>query len=278
MASSEPHIILEKRDHIGYISFNRPEKLNAISGKDFYLLDDLVNECDRDPNIRAIILTGKGSAFTASDDIEEYPGGSNYEVAMAEDGSRKLMMEGKYLELFASGYHPPLQKTCLTLMNSGTVSIAAVNGICMLPEILYAIDFVIAADVATFMQADVSVGICPGGGGTQTLVRLLGRRRAIELILMAEQISAQEAYRIGLANKVVPLAKLMPEAEALAKKMMARSPEVIKLAKTAVTKAQGLSLEEGLDVENYHSLLSLSGEAFQTFTRTFHARQKAKGK
>ena len=277
MAGNEQFILLEKRDQIGYITFNRPEKLNAIRWEDYILLDDLVNDCERDDNVRVIILTGKGRAFSAGDDIEGYPG-SGEESVIKGDPGMAFIVEGKYLQAQLSGYQIPLQKTCLTLLNSGKVSIAAVNGVCWAPEILYAMDFVIAADVATFAQGDVRNGLCPGGASTQILPRLLGRRRAIEFLLMAEEISAEEAYRIGLVNKVVPLSQLMPEAEALAKKMIAHPLSSIQLVKQAVTKAQDLPLREGLEIEQWYSSISIQSEAFQTFYQEFLARKKAKGK
>jgi len=277
VAGNEQFILLEKRDQIGYITFNRPEKLNAIRWEDYILLDDLVNDCERDDNVRVIILTGKGRAFSAGDDIEGYPG-SGEESVIKGDPGMAFIVEGKYLQAQLSGYQIPLQKTCLTLLNSGKVSIAAVNGVCWAPEILYAMDFVIAADVATFAQGDVRNGLCPGGASTQMLPRLLGRRRAIEFLLMAEEISAEEAYRIGLVNKVVPLSQLMPEAEALAKKMIAHPLSSIKLVKQAVTKAQDLPLREGLEIEQWYSSISIQSEAFQTFYQEFLARKKAKGK
>jgi len=277
VAGKEQFILLQKRDQIGYITFNRPEKLNAIRWEDYILLDDLVNDCEGDDNVRVIILTGKGRAFSAGDDIEGYPG-SGEESVIKGDPGMAFVVEGKYLEAQLSGYQIPLQKTCLTLLNSGKVSIAAVNGVCWAPEILYAMDFVIAADVATFAQGDVRNGLCPGGASTQMLPRLLGRRRAIEFLLMAEEISAEEAYRIGLVNKVVPLSQLMPEAEALAKKMIAHPLSSIKLVKQAVTKAQDLPLREGLEIEQWYSSISIQSEAFQTFYQEFLARKKAKGK
>jgi len=277
MPSGEQYILLEKRNQIGYITFNRPEKLNAIRWEDYILLHDLVKDCDQDDDIRVIILTGKGKAFSAGDDIAGYPGSGQESVIMGNPGIG-LIVQGKYLEAQLSGYQDYLQKTCLILMNSGKVSIAAVNGVCWAPEILYAMDFVIAADVATIAQGDVRNGICPGGGSTQILPRLLGRRRAIEFLLLSSELSAQEAYRIGIVNKVVPLDQLMPEAEALARHMMDRPLSSIKLVKQAVTKAQDLPLNEGLEIEGWYSGISLQGEAFQTFYQKFVARKKAKDK
>ena len=113
MANIEQPILLEKRDKIGYITFNRPEKLNAIRWEDYILLDDMVNECESDGNIRVIILTGKGRAFSAGDDIDGYPG-SGKESVIKGDPGMALVVEGKYLEAQLAGYQIPLQKTCLT--------------------------------------------------------------------------------------------------------------------------------------------------------------------
>ena len=269
------YILLEKRDKIAYITFNRPEKLNAIRWQDYILLYDHFKECEEDKNIRAIILTGKGRAFSAGDDLEGYPGSGQESVIMGNHGIA-LAMQGKYLELQLSGYQDYLQKTCMLIMNSGIVSIAAVNGVCWAPEILYAMDFVIAADVARIAQGDVRNGICPGGGSTQILPRLLGRRRAIEFILSSTEISAEEAYRIGLVNKVVPLADLMTEAEALARHMIERPYHSIKLVKMAVTKAQELPLTDGLALEGWYSGISIQSEYFQTFFKKFMDRKKQK--
>ena len=273
--SENQYILLEKRDKIAYITFNRPEKLNAIRWQDYILLYDHFKNCEEDKNIRAIILTGKGRAFSAGDDLEGYPGSGQESVIMGNPGIA-LAMEGKYLELELSGYQDYLQKTCMLIMNSGIVSIAAVNGVCWAPEILYAMDFVIAADVARIAQGDVRNGICPGGGSTQILPRLLGRRRAIEFILSSTEISAEEAYRIGLVNKVVPLEDLMTEAEALAKHMIERPYHSIKLVKMAVTKAQELPLTDGLALEGWYSGISIQSEYFQTFFKKFMERKKQK--
>ena len=268
-------ILLEKRDKIAYITFNRPEKLNAIRWQDYILLYDHFKECEEDKNIRAIILTGKGRAFSAGDDLEGYPGSGQESVVMGNPGIA-LAMQGKYLELQLSGYQDYLQKTCILIMNSGIVSIAAVNGVCWAPELLYAMDFVIAADVARIAQGDVRNGICPGGGSTQILPRLLGRRRTIEFILSSTEISAEEAYRIGLVNKVVPLADLMTEAEALARHMIERPYHSIKLVKMAVTKAQELPLTDGLALEGWYSGISIQSEYFQTFFKKFMEKKEQK--
>ena len=272
MKDTQKHIILEKKDKIAYITFNRPEKLNALTWGDYQLLDDIVKNCDQDKQIRVAIITGKGKAFSAGDDIEAYPGSGKDEL-IGEDEGVSLAMQGRYLDLQLSEYRIPLQNTVMTILNSGKVWIAAVNGICWAPEILYAMDFVVAADVATFAQGDVRNGICPGGGSTQTLPRLIGRRKAIEFLLLSEDFSAQEACRLGIVNKVVESKKLMQECEILAHKMIVHSMSSIKLVKKAVTKAQDLPLKEGLDIEQWYCTISLQSEAFQNFFKKFKSRK-----
>jgi enoyl-CoA hydratase/carnithine racemase len=167
-------------------------------------------------------------------------------------------------------------KTIQTIMDSGKVYIAAVNGVCYQTELLYPLDFVIAADVATFAQGDVSrMGIVPAAGSTQTLPRVLGRRRAIEIMLTGDTLSAEDAYRIGLVNKVVPLSQLMEEAEALARKVARYPQHAIKLTKMAITKAQDLPLKQGLEIEGYYSRISHTRADYGKFAKTFLAERKA---
>jgi len=181
--SSEQRILLEKRNQVGYLTFNRPEKLNPLRVEDYILYNDLVNDCEKDDNIRAVILTGKGRAFTVGDDLDAYPG-SEEEEGFEGDAGLAAMTEGKFLEVEVSGYRFPLHKASLTIMNSGKVWIAVVHGDCWLSEFVFPMDFVIAADVATFAQAEVRAGITPAqqliGPGGQELDKA---RTLIERIL-----------------------------------------------------------------------------------------------
>jgi enoyl-CoA hydratase/carnithine racemase len=269
-------ILLEKRGRTAYITFNRPKVLNAFRPMDYYLLDDLVNECERDPKIRAVIFTGKGRAWSVGDDVNVALGGRRQRSWVEKDPVQTLMWQGKYLELAMSRRLIATQETCRTLLNSGKVSIAAVNGICYIAEYLYAMDFVIAAEHATFAQGDIKIGICPVGSSTQLAPRVLGRRRATELLLNPELIPASEAFRLGLVNKVVPADRLMPEAEALGRRIARYSASAIKLTKMLMTKAQDLPLQEGLEQEVLFSGLSLQSGDYQRFARRFMARRRKK--
>lgn len=274
MKSEGKGFLLEKRNKIAYITFNRPEKLNAFRQKDYELFEEMVNDIEVDDNIRAVIITGKGRAFTAGDDLDEMPP-HLYPYLFTKDPNEQdpvkyLLRWSQYLP-----YHIIVQ-TMQTIMNSGKVYIAAVNGICYQTELLYPMDFVISADCATYTQGDVSrMGIVPAAGSTQTAPRVLGRRRTIEIILTGDTFSAEDAYRIGLVNKVVPLKNLMEEAEALARKVSNYPMHAIKLTKMAITKAQDLPLKQGLEIEGYYARISHTREDYANYSRTFRAQRKA---
>lgn len=275
MSSDNDAILLEKRKKIAYITFNRPEVLNAFRPEDYYLLDDLVNDCDRDPKIRAIIFTGKGRAWSVGDDVNVAVSGRQQRKWVEKDPVQDLMWQGKYLELAMQRNLIATQQTCLTLLNSGKVSIAAVNGICYIAEYLYAMDFVVAAEHATFAQGDIKIGICPIGSSTQLAPRVLGRRRATELLLNPELIPASEAFRLGLVNKVVPANELMKEAETIARRSAGYSASAIKLTKMLMTKAQdNLSLQEGLEQEVLMCGLSLQSGDYERYAERFVTKKK----
>ncbi len=269
-------ILLEKRGTTACITFNRPKVLNALRPLDYHLLDDLVNDCERDPKIRAIIFTGKGRAWSVGDDINVALDGKQRRKWIEKDPVQSLQWTGRFMELAMSQRLIATQQTCKTLLNSGKVSIAAVNGICYIAEYLYAMDFVIAAEHATFAQGDIKIGICPVGSSTQILPRLLGRRRATELLLNPELMPASEAFRLGLVNKVVPAGQLMPEAEKLARRIAGYSYPAIKLTKILMTKAQDLPLQEGLEQEVLLSGLSLQSGDYEKFAKNFLARRRRK--
>ena len=269
-------ILLEKRGTTACITFNRPKVLNALRPLDYHLLDDLVNDCERDPKIRAIIFTGKGRAWSVGDDINVALDGKQRRKWIEKDPVQSLQWTGRFMELAMSQRLIATQQTCKTLLNSGKVSIAAVNGICYIAEYLYAMDFVIAAEHATFAQGDIKIGICPVGSSTQILPRVLGRRRATELLLNPELIPASEAFRLGLVNKVVPAEQLMPEAEKLARRIAGYSYPAIKLTKILMTKAQDLPLQEGLEQEVLLSGLSLQSGDYEKFAKSFLARRRRK--
>ena len=231
------NIIFEKEDNIAVITFNRPEAMNALNNQTRAEFAAAIAEVATDDNIKVLILTGNGKAFVAGSDIKEFNKTTPY-------AAHNIMRLGEMVE--------KLEKPV----------IAAVNGFCLGGgcEIAMGCDIIIASEKAKFGQTEINIGIIPGGGGTQRLQRLIGVCRAKELIFTGEIIRAEEADRIGLVNRVVPMDELMPVAKEMAKKIATKSTAALKLAKTAINRGMQTNLESGLKYEYELYSLSLSLE------------------
>jgi enoyl-CoA hydratase len=228
------NLLYEKRNGIGYVAVNRPEKLNALNRKTMDELHDCFQEIERDDEVRAVILTGAGEkAFVGGADINEL--------------AVQTPVEGK--ELSRRG-----QKILDLIEHLGKPVIAAVNGYALGGgcELALACTIRIASENARLGQPEVKLGLIPGYAGTQRLPRLVGRGRALEMVLSGEPVSAAEAYRIGLVNQVVPAQDLIATAEKLAQKILANAPLAVRFALEAVnhglemTQAEGQFLEANL--------------------------------
>src|SRR6267378_945384 len=225
------NVLYEKKGAIAYVTVNRPKVLNALNTPTWKDLRTAFEDARDDAAIRGAILTGAGNkAFIAGADISELAHVAAFE---AEQSSR---FGQDVLDL---------------IENLGKPVIAAVNGFALGGgcETAMACTIRIAVDSAKFGQPEVTLGLVPGGGGTQRLPRLVGKGRALQLILSAEMISAQEAYRIGLVNEVVPAADLLTRAEAILRKIASNAPMAVKFALTAVNKGLETSQDEGLLLE-----------------------------
>src|SRR5882672_9067678 len=206
MTTSTGRVRYESKDRIARLTINRPEKLNALDRLTVEELDHAVAAAGRDPEVGVLILTGAGEkAFVAGADINELASQSPVEGA---------------------AYARAGQAVLSRLETLGKPSIAAINGYALGGglELALACTLRVAAETARLGQPETTLGIIPGYGGTQRLSRLVGRGRAFELILTGEPIDAQEAYRIGLVNRVAPAADLPAVAEALARTLLARGP------------------------------------------------------
>jgi len=228
------NLLYEKRNGIGYVAVNRPEKLNALNRKTMDELHDCFQEIERDDEVRAVILTGAGEkAFVGGADINELA------VQTPVEGKERSMRGQKILDL---------------IEHLGKPVIAAVNGYALGGgcELALACTIRIASENARLGQPEVKLGLIPGYAGTQRLPRLVGRGRALEMVLSGEPVSAAEAYRIGLVNQVVPAQDLIATAEKLAQKILANAPLAVKFALEAVnhglemTQAEGQFLEANL--------------------------------
>ena len=231
------NIVFEKEENIAIITFNRPEAMNALNNQTRAEFGQAIEDVAMDDAIKVLILTGSGKAFVAGSDIKEF----NETTPFAAHNIKRL---GEMVE--------KLEKPV----------IAAVNGFCLGGgnEIAMGCDIIIASEKAKFGQTEINIGIIPGGGGTQRLPRLIGVCRAKELIYTGDIIRAEEADRLGLVNRVVPMDELMPAAKELAKKIAAKSAAALKLAKTAINRGMQTNLESGLKYEYELYSLSLSLE------------------
>lgn len=243
-ASSEETVLLEKRDGLGIVTINRPKKANAMRLADYDAFTDRVRECDESSDVRVIIITGAGEKyFTVGDDYTDYTGDE--------------IMRMREMNAFERHRHEyPNVEAGLRLWRSAKPSIAAINGACLMPEFIWWTDLRIMAEHATIAENQVLIGVTPSVGGTQLLPRLVGRSRALEILLLGERITAAEALQLGLVNAVVPLDELMPMAESWAARLMKSTPAAIAMTKLAVNAAQDAPLEWGMHVEKFASYTS----------------------
>jgi enoyl-CoA hydratase len=225
------NVLYEKKGAIAYVTVNRPKVLNALNTPTLKDLLTALEDARDDTTVRGVILTGAGNkAFIAGADISELARVTAFE---AEQSSR---FGQDVLDL---------------IENLGKPVIAAVNGFALGGgcEAAMACAIRIAVESAKFGQPEVTLGLVPGGGGTQRLPRLVGKGRALQLILSGEMISAQEAYRIGLVNEIVPPSDLIARAEAILNKIASNAPIAVKLALEAANKGMETSQSEGLLLE-----------------------------
>lgn len=247
------NIIFEKEESIAVITFNRPEAMNALNNQTRAEFRQAIDEVAADDSIKVLILTGSGKSFVAGSDIKEFNSTTPY-------AAHNIVRLGEMVE--------KLEKPV----------IAAVNGFCLGGgcEIAMGCDIIIASEKAKFGQTEINIGIIPGGGGTQRLQRLIGVCRAKELIFTGDIIRADEADRIGLVNRVVPMDELMDAAREMAAKIATKSSAALKLAKTAINRGMQTNLESGLKYEYELYSLSLSLEDKAEGVSAFLEKRKPK--
>ena len=247
------NIVVTKEGSIGIVQLNRPSALNALN---FELMAELVKaleELDGDQAVRVIILTGNERAFAAGADLKE----------MSQAGPVDLIL-GRRFELWDR-----VRKIAKPI-------IAAVSGYCLGGgnELAMSCDLIIASENATFGQPEVNVGIMPGAGGTQRLIRAVGKYKAMEMILTGKPITANEAYRVGLVNRVVPAESLLDETKKMANEIASKPPISIRAAKEAILKAQDTALEVGLDFERKSFYMLFATEDGKEGMKAFLEKRK----
>lgn len=228
-------LLYEAADGVGLITINRPEKMNAMTYATMDELTALLDRIEADPEVRVLIITGAGDkAFIAGGDIGEF-----YESVKAgvEPALREFVRRGQGLLSRMERFPKPI--------------IAAVNGYALGAgcEMTEAVPLAIASETARFGQPEVNLGFPPCFGGTQRLARLVGRKRALKMILTGEMISAQEALEIGLVNAVVPPDSLLEEARKLAATIAEKPPVAVRTSLESVTRGLNMTVDEGLNLE-----------------------------
>jgi enoyl-CoA hydratase len=247
---------VERRDRIAFVTINRPDKLNALNAQAKSELKHLFLDIQTDAEVDVVILTGSGEkAFVAGTDIKE--------LTELDERKGRLFSEGG-------------QAVFNLIENLGKPVIAAVNGYALGggSELALACHIRIASDNAKFGQPEVNLGIIPGYGGTQRLARLVGKGRAMEMILTGEQVDAHEALRIGLVNKVVALPELMKSAESMAQKIIGKGQVAVRLALMAVNATQAVSLASGQAFEAELFGRCCASEDFKEGTSAFLEKRK----
>ncbi len=238
---------------VGIARLDRPSALNALSRAVMKDLLHALNEFDSNENIRCIIVTGGEKIFSAGADIKEMSNVSSIEALKAGN----------------LDYFDQIQKISKPI-------IAAINGYCLGGglELAMACDILIAGESSKLGQPEINIGIMPGAGGTQRLTRVIGKYKAMDLILSGRLVSAKEAFEMGLLSRVVPDESVLIEAKRVAMELASKSPIALKVAKDCVVKAFETTLTEGLEFERKNFYLLLGSEDKREGMNAFTEKRK----
>jgi len=251
------NLVLAREGAIATVTVNRPNVLNALNVRTVTELDEVFASLQAEAAVRVVVLTGAGSkAFVAGADINEL-------AVLTPTAARELARRG--------------QRMCDRIERLGKPVIAAINGYALGGgcELAAACTIRIAADTARLGQPEINLGLLPGYGGTQRLTRLVGRGRALELLLTGSPITAQEAHRIGLVNRVVAADALAADARALAEELAAKAPQAVRYILDAVHEGLETTLAEGLALEAALFGLVAATDDMREGTRAFLEKRKA---
>jgi len=224
-------LIYEKKDHIAYVTLNRPQALNVYNIQMRNDLYEVLGAIKDDPDVRVAVFRGAGEkAFCAGADLSEFLTAPSPTIA------RQVRFGRDVWGLFSSLPQPLIAAMHGFVIGSGV-------------EIALYCDIRIASDDVKFGLPEVKLGIIPAAGGTQTLPRVIGKAKALEMILTSDWMNAEEAFRAGLVNRVVPKARLYETAEEIAQKIASFNPTAVRCAKQAVVRGLDMPLQEGLELE-----------------------------
>jgi enoyl-CoA hydratase len=221
-------LLVTKENGYSVLQINRTAQLNALNGNVLHDLYEALFEIDHDTTMHCSIITGNEKAFAAGADIKE----------MADKSEAQMIHDNQFAPF---DEFRKFKKPIIAAVNG-----FALGGGC---ELVMACDMIIASDTAKFGQPEINLGVIPGMGGTQRLTRAVGKYKAMELILTGELFSADDAFKMGLVNKVVPGGSLLEEAAALAKKIASKPMAAAQAVKATVVKSLNSSLDDGLTFE-----------------------------
>jgi enoyl-CoA hydratase len=254
------NLLLDRAEGIAVITVNRPKVLNALNIETLDELRRVVLAIKYDESVRCVVVTGSGEkAFVAGADINEL-------AVQTPVGGRDHAMAGQHVFDLIEQMGKPV--------------IAAINGYALGGgcELAMACTLRVAADTARLGQPEINLGIIPGYGATQRLTRLIGRGQALEMLLTGDPVTADEAYRLGLVNRVVPAAELMPETRKLAATLGTKAPVAVRYIIDAVNRGQQMSFAEGQAYEATLFGLVASTDDMRAGTRAFLEKRKAEFK
>lgn len=257
IAQSLKNLILSQDGFVATIQLNRPKVLNALNLELMIELVDTLEVLDRDESIRCIVLAGSERAFAAGADITEMANATTIEMLMRDQFTRwdRVRKIKKPIIAAVSGF--------------------ALGGGC---ELMMHCDIIIASETARFGQPEILIGVMPGAGGTQRLTRAVGKALAMEMVLTGRQITADEALRAGLINKIVPVEYFLEEAQKMAKDIANKPPIGVRLAKEAVLKSFDTTIEMGLEFERKNFYLCFSSEDMKEGMAAFIEKRKPEWK
>jgi enoyl-CoA hydratase len=250
-------ILIDREDNVAVLTVNRPDKYNALNDQVVAEISAALDQLEADDDVRALIITGAGDkAFISGADIG---------MLQAFKSSPEAVSNSRWG-----------QAVTLKIESLPKPVIAAINGYALGGglELAMACDIRIAADTARLGQPEINLGLNPGYGGTQRLPRLVGKGMAKLLILSGDMIDAEEALRIGLVERVVPLAELMAETKALATKLAAKPPLALAACKEAINLGLEADLERGLSIESLEFGVLSTTEDYREGTSAFLEKRK----
>ncbi len=248
------NLLLSQDGFVATVQLNRPKVLNALNIELMTELVDCLEALDQDTGVRAIVLTGSERAFAAGADIKEMADATAVDMLTRDQFARwdRIRKIKKPIIAAVSGF--------------------ALGGGC---ELMMHCDIIIASETARIGQPEILIGVMPGAGGTQRLTRAVGKGLAMEMILTGRQITAEEAQKAGLVNKVVPVEFYLEEAQKLAREISDKPPIAVRLAKEAILKSFDTTIEMGLEYERKNFYLLFASEDMREGMSAFIEKRKA---